>query len=1375
MRLDDPQSAAISMKNASKSPKKGKKRASRKRAPKVRAAATSRTATSRKAPSRTTTSRTAAPVDEQTPPIVGIGASAGGLEAFTELLHALPGNTGMAFVLVQHLEPKHESVLTTLLSRATKMPVREVRERMRVQPNHVYVIPANADLSLQDGMLHIVDRKAPAGRHLPIDSFLLSLAAAQGPRAIGVVLSGTASDGTAGLKAIKAAGGVTFAEEPESARFDGMPRSAIAAGCVDFVLTPARIARRLGRIARHPSLLPSPAEEKPDLPLPETEWARLFHILRTGSGVDFSLYKQSTIKRRVARRMDANKVEDLRAYLAILERSRQEVDALFEELLILVTSFFRDPAVFLALQRDVFPSLLSAKPAGEPIRVWVAGCSTGEEAYSIAIVLAEYLKNRVPVTPIQIFATDISEVAVEAARAGIYTEHQMKGVSGQRRKDFFTRVNGHYRVNENIREMCVFARHDLTRDPPFSKLDLLSCRNVLIYFGPDLQKRALAAFHYALKSHGGLLLGRTESLSAHLDLFSVVDRKNKFFTKNTTARASFHVAQPAQEHAAPDKLLEGGARRADLEKEADRIVWERYAHAGLVVNSDLQILHFRGDTSLYLRPAPGRATFQLMRMLREEMALEVRAALQKARRTGKAVRREGIEILQNRRVLEIGVEVRPLPVHEGDQRCFLILFEETGLRSEASVQPATERSKESTVRAKELLRLRAELARTREYVQTIIGEQETTNEELKTANEEALSSMEELQSTNEELETAKEELQSSNEELVTLNEQLQNRNTELAQLTDDLSNVLSGIDIPIVILGADRRIRRFTPPAEKLLGLIPGDVGRLISKLRIGVSLPDLDEVISAVAGNGLDVVREVQSDAGRWFLLRVLPFRTGEKKIEGVLMAFVDIQEIKEHQDALQREQKDRNFIAAILDAAKDLLVVVAGSDGRIVHFNRVCQQHTGYSLEEVRGRFGWDFLLLPQDVEPVKALFREIAGGKPIQREITWIAKDGQQRLISWSNSVVMNDGKVEAVIGTGIDVTEHQVARQRALESEATVRALLETAAQAILASGKDGRIVLANATAEKMYGYGRGEMLGQPLESLVPRRLRKQHEAHRAAWFADPRNRTMGARLDLRSLRKDGTEFPVEISLSYIDTHEGTLSVAFVSDITDRKKNEATLLQYQEQLRKLTASLLVGQESGNREVARELHDVFSQELAALGMEVSLLLKSADRGTPLAENLAEVGRKLGQLADDIHRTSRQLHPAILDELGLEAALREECERVAKQNGIPVAFDTAGLASPIPGPASLCLYRVAQEALRNINKHAGAVRVRVRLEGVLGGVHLRIEDFGDGFDLEEARRKGGLGLISMEERVRLVNGKLSIRSAPGNGTTVEVFVPVE
>ncbi|MGA2717006.1 MAG: chemotaxis protein CheB, partial [Bryobacteraceae bacterium] len=1020
-------------------------------------------------------------------PIVGVGASAGGLEALTELLTALPLDTGMAFVLVQHLEAEHESMLTELLSKVTQMPVIEVRQGTRVESNHVYVIRANTDLSLAGGVLRTSSRKAAAGRHLPIDHFFRTLAEAQGHLAVGIVLSGTASDGTLGLKAIKAAGGITFAQEPKSAKFDGMPKSALLAGCVDFVLTPERIARELSQITFHSHAgLAHLEKEYPLVAAWDEDWMRIFKLLREASGVDFTFYKKSTISRRIARRMALKKVEQLSEYLKVLEGDRKELDALYRDLLIQVTSFFRDPDVFRMLRNKILPQLLARKPAGDPIRIWVPGCSSGEEAYSIAICLLENLGDRAASTPIQIFASDLNEQAVDKARAGLYPKEALKKVSRERVRRFFSEVNKkNYQIKSAVRELCIFARHDLASDPPFSRMDLISCRNVLIYLEPVLQKRILASLRYALRDGGFLLLGKSETLGGFPD-FRIADRKNKFFAKVASAPA-FEAGPVAFE-----KPTHQGKRYIedtpgfDLEKEADRIIWERSQHAGIVVNKDLQILHFRGDTSPYLRPIPGKATFQLLRMLREELVLELRVAINKARKTGASVRKDAVRVKRDGDLHLVNIEVRPLPARRAGDRYFLILFEDaihpTGHPTEGPAKPAAVGRGRNDARDRELADVKNDLARTRDYLQAIIQEHETTNEELKAANEEAQSSMEELHSTNEELETAKEELQSTNEELVTLNEQLQKRNTELAHLSDELSNVLAGVDIPILILGGDLRIRRFTPPAEKLLRLLPGDIGRPIGHIRIGIHLPDLDESISHVIQGLGDVWREVQAEDGRWYSVRIHPFLTAERKIDGVLMAFVDVNDLRQSRETSEREQK---LITAILDAARDLLVIVLDGEGRVLQFNRAAQELTGYSLEEVKGKALWDFLPSPEEVAQVKSGIEKVLRGGEAHGETHWLTKQGQRRLVAWSNTVAVRDGgTVDYVIRTGTDVTEREAAQEQVRDSDAAVRTLLETAPDAVLAHDAEGRILFVNAAAETVFGYKRRELIGQPLAMLLP---------------------------------------------------------------------------------------------------------------------------------------------------------------------------------------------------------------------------------------------------------------------------------------------------
>src|SRR5438552_8296843 len=717
----------------------------------------------------------ATPPSKHAFPIVGFGASAGGLEAFSELLSNLPVEPTMAFVLIQHLDPKHPSILSDILSRTTRMSVVEAKHGMRVEPGHVYVMPPNARMTIAGEVLHLGPRSDDRGPQLPIDHFLRSLAEDLGSRAIGVILSGSASDGALGLKAIKAEGGTTFAEAPQSAKFDSMPRSAVASGAVDFVLPPKAIAQELTRIGRHPYLGQTRAAPSPEAPASGPDaFDEILRKLREKSGIDFMLYRQTTIRRRIARRMMIHGLDTLEGYLGYLEAHPSQVHALYNDLLVNVTRFFRDPEAFRVLQRSVFPRILKQRPADAPIRVWAPGCSTGEEAYSLAIVLLESLGDADGIVPIQLFGSDVSETAVVKARAGIYPDNIELDVAGARLRRFFVKVDGQHQVRKAVRELCVFARHNLATDPPFSKMDLIVCRNVLIYLEPALQKRVLSIFHYALKDPGFLMLGVAETVGPLADFFSVVDKKYRVYAKKPTSRR-FDLGLTSLEQRLEKigigrtarRTGEAGGGPSDLLQEVDRILLSKYPPAGVLVNEAKQILQFRGHTSPYLEPAPGQASLNLLKMAREGLLMELRVAIDKARKQNAPVRRERLSIKQDGGFAHVTLEVIPMrgPARE---RNYLVLFERVppsmpgGPASRATLRPRR------MAKAPQNENLREELASTKEFLQSIIQEREAANEELQAANEELQSSNEELQSTNEELETAKEELQSVNEELTTV-------------------------------------------------------------------------------------------------------------------------------------------------------------------------------------------------------------------------------------------------------------------------------------------------------------------------------------------------------------------------------------------------------------------------------------------------------------------------------------------------------------------------------------------------------------------------------------------------------------------------------
>ncbi|OWK43133.1 chemotaxis protein CheB [Fimbriiglobus ruber] len=879
-------------------------------------------------------------------PIVGIGASAGGLDAFKQLLQALPADTGAAFVLVQHLAPTHVSMLADILARSTTMPVVEVKDEPRVTPNCVYVIPPNRTMVMIDGHLRLLPREEGRGQHRPVDAFLRSLAEQDSHQAVGVILSGTGTDGTFGLAAIKAEGGITFAQDG-TAQQDGMPKSAIAAGCVDFILPPDEIAAELARIGRHPYVTPDPPgplAAAGNEPLPSAAVGNVLQLLHKTTGVDFRNYRSTTLYRRITRRMLLHKLDGLDEYLRLLRSDAAEVQSLYRDILISVTAFFRDPQSIDALKTTVFPALLKGRTRNEPVRVWVLGCSTGEEAYSIAIAIAECVADRGTQVPAQIFATDLNEHGIAKARAGLYAKNIVQDVSPERLARFFVETDAGYQVVKSVRDACVFARQNVLSDPPFSRMDLITCRNLLIYMEPVLQRQILPLFHYALKPNGYLWLGSSETVGTFTDLFGVNDSRHKIFHKKG-AQTQLHLTTPLTTPVWPSRAGRveppPGERRgatADAQKEADRFALAKYSPPGVLVNSDLEVLQFRGDTGPYLTQPPGKPSLNLLKMTREGLTMGLRTLVQKVLEDGTTGRHEGLRVKSDGATREVNLQVVPLR-GEGAAGCFLVLFEPVGgpTRDVSAITPA---APEAADAEREIARLVHELSATREYMQSLGEQQEASNEELQSANEEIQSANEELQSINEELQTSKEEIQSSNEELTTVNEEMIHRNEQLGRANGDLINFLSSTHLALVTLGPDLCVRRFTPQAEKMLNLTTAAVGRPIGDLDLPIDYPELARELAVVINTARIVEQEVRDRNGRWFSMRLRPYRTPDNHIDGAVLVFVDITVQKRAEDALREadRRKDeflamlahelRNPLAPLMSSV-ELLRLAAGGEG--------------------------------------------------------------------------------------------------------------------------------------------------------------------------------------------------------------------------------------------------------------------------------------------------------------------------------------------------------------------------------------------------------------------------------------------------------------
>jgi two-component system, chemotaxis family, CheB/CheR fusion protein len=989
-------------------------------------------------------------------PIVGVGASAGGLEAFRQLLAHVPADSGLALVLVQHLEATRASLLSDALAPSTAMKVTQAQDGVRVEPNRVYVIPPGVQMALEGNVLRLSpldeDQRRP---HLPIDFFLSSLAAERGRQAIGVVLSGTASDGTAGLTSIRASGGITFAQEPRSARFAEMPQRAVDAGAVDFCLPLPALGAELARLASHPYL--ARGEPVPPTPAGTATLAKVLGLVRATTGVDFSEHKAATLVRRLARRMAVCRARDLAAYLELLRHDPAEIRALHEDLLIKVTSFFRDPEAFEALGALALPEILKHKAAGQPVRAWVVGCATGEEVYSLAIAILEHLGEVPAAHPVVIFGSDLSEQAIETARAGLYPDAAVRGLGEERLARFFVRTERGWRVSQAVRELCVFVRHDVARDPPFSKLDLLSCRNVLIYFGPALQRRVLEAAHYALGQPGFLLLGGAESATGVPRWFAPTGPGGQLFRRRA-GPSTFRFAPRAGTFPfARAPAPAGGGSPADgaLADQVDELVLARYGPPGVLVNERLDVIQFRGRTGPWLEPPQGEPQSQLLKMARPGLAGPLRIALAQARKTGAPVRRERVPVEGAGDGRACDLVVLPVKPGQSGEPAFLVLFE---ARPPEAPPPGRARGQRARLAAVTRGTLEEELASTKEHLAALLEEHGRGNDALASANDELTSANEELQSLNEELETAKEEVQATNEELTTVNEELHGRNQELQLVNADVLNLLEAVELPILMLDEGRRLRRFTRKAASFLGLAPADVGRRITDLDLPLRAPDLEAWITRAMAEKTLVEAEVHDRADRWHRLQIRPHRTAEGLADGAILSLADIDELRQ-EVVLARWARD--YARSIVEAVQLPLVVLDGGL-RVLSANAAYHQLFQERAGDAEGRGFFELGAGAWNAPGLRQAVDTLAGGEgpfqevELEREFPGLGR----RAVRLSGSAIPAPAGAPLILLAIEDVT-----RQRDVASHrAELLALSEEARRRAEAADRAKDLFLANLSHE-----------------------------------------------------------------------------------------------------------------------------------------------------------------------------------------------------------------------------------------------------------------------------------------------------------------------
>ncbi|HEX6625630.1 MAG TPA: PAS domain S-box protein, partial [Pyrinomonadaceae bacterium] len=1326
-------------------------------------------------------------------PIVGMGASAGGITAFKEFFERVPADSGMAYVVILHLSPEHDSKLAEVLQASAAIPVAQVVESIKIEPNHVYVIPPNKSLSMDDGVLTLSEIKGYEERRAPVDIFFRTLATEHTTRAVAVILSGTGANGSMGVKRVKEMGGIILVQDPREAEYSDMPRNSMATGLVDYVLPVAEIPARIIAYKENLEEVRITAEV-PERPETDEQALRdIFTQLRVRTRHDFSNYKRATVMRRLQRRINVHDLTGLPDYARFMREHNDEAQALLKDLLISVTNFFRDPEAFRSVEQKIIPQLFEGKGADDYVRVWVAGCATGEEAYSLTMLLLDYAAKLTAPPSIQVFATDIDEQAVSIARDGFYTDTDVADVPPERLRRYFTKETDGYRVRREMRETVLFASHNLIKDPPFSHLDMASCRNLLIYLNRTAQERVMQVIHFALNPGGFLFLGTSESVEGAGDLFVTVDKDAHVYQGRVVSprmalplpdmSPSVPTGQRARvEHTSEPRAREERLTYSDLHH---RLI-EQYGAPSVVVNEEYTIVHLSERAGRYLQFAGGDASLNLLKVIRPELRLELRTALYQAAQNRTNVEARGIVARLDDHTQTVNLMVRPVLREDDTARgFFLVLFEESPADADAESAPAV--AEVVTPVEPAMLHLEEELLRVKAQLRSNVEQYETQAEEMKASNEELQAMNEELRSSTEELETSKEELQSLNEELHTVNQELKVKIEELSHANNDFRNLMFSTDIGTVFLDRSLHIKLFTPRARDIFKLIPADVGRPLSDISSNFPHDGLLADIETVLDRLQSVEREVGTRDGRFYLMRVVPYRTAEDRIEGVVLNFVDITQ-------LRRAEEARFFLASIVESSQDSIITV-NFDGIITSWNRAAETLYGYAAAEAMGK-PLTMLTLPEDLKEVLANADKVKHSETVEiYDTIRVNKDGRQMNLEVMLSPVRDAaGRVVGVSTIARDVTDRRRAEEALRESEERLRLLVESVKDyAILTLDAERRVTSWNTGAERIFGYAESEIIGQSGDILFTPEDREQGIPEKEAATA----RVAGRAADERwHIRKDGMPFYASGVLVPLSGggRQGFAKIA--RDLTEQKRaeeelrhahdalegrvrertaelidlNETLLTEVKERTaaeehaRQLMRQIVTAQEDERRSVARDLHDHLGQQLTGLRIKLENHKQSCGNDPSHRAEVEQIQAIAERLDADVDFLSWELRPASLDELGLAAALANFVQEWSEHFDIPAEFHTMGLdRQRLPPEIEINLYRIAQEALNNVSKHAGAKGVGVLLERRNQHVALIVEDDGKGFEPDMAAKPDGkrIGLHNMRERAAFVGGMLKIESA--------------
>jgi two-component system, chemotaxis family, CheB/CheR fusion protein len=1307
--------------------------------------------------------------------VVGLGASAGGIGVLKEFFRHVPATTGNAYVVILHLSPEHESLLSEILQTVASIPVAQVTERVRLEPDHAYVIAPNKSLSVTDGHLNVSDVISFEARRAPVDIFFRTLAEAKDAHAVCVVLSGTGPNGSMGLKRVKERGGIAIAQDPGEAEFSDMPRNALATGLVDYVLPVRDIPIKIQSYQKRLQQLPSagPSDEPPT---DEQIVREILAAVRDQTGHDFVQYKRGTVLRRMHRRMSVHELSDLPAYRQYVGKHPDEASALLRDLLISVTHFFRDPEAWAALESTVMPRLLEGRRSDDIIRVWVPGCATGEEAYSMAMALSDAVATLGGPLRFQVFATDIDAEAIAVARAGLYTNSDVADVPPERLRRFFVREGEDYRVRRELRDGLLFTVHNILRDPPFSVVDLVSCRNLLIYLNRMAQDRVMDLLHFSLRPGGYLFLGASELVTSLDELFSVVDKDHRIARSRTVPRrfAAFSrdlsgIAGVPTAPAPAREEVTAPVHQLLHPLEIHQRLLEEYGPPSIVIDEEYDIVHMSPHAGKYLHFPSGEASTNLLTLIRPELRVELRGAVYQALQQRTNVEAAGLALSGDGLPPRVNLRVRPV-LNEAGQGLLLVLIEKAERVEGHTPAGETIRPIEPAVRQleEELTRLRAKLrAATQQY--------ESQYEEFNASNEELQAMNEELRSAGEELETSKEELQSVNEELTTVNQELKIKIEELGQANDDFRNLMNSTDIATIFLDRALRVRQFTPRATEIFNLRPADLGRPLLDLKHHLAYDDLLSDMEEVLTRLQIVEREVEGQGKTWFAMRVLPYRTSDDRLDGVVLTFVDITSRREAIGSLQAAHAQLGLAQQASQSALWERDLVTGAErwSPEMYQLRGLERPEGPSvlIEHERG-------IHPDDRERVKAAFDDVVrqqqqaewniefriGGGGGSAPIRWIAERGK---------VQYDRGRAVRILGIDFDVTH----RKAADAAQARLASIVGLSHDAIVSFDFQRCIVSWNQGAEEMFGFTAAEAIGRDLSSIMLPEAGRERESI----FQDIEAGRPVHDFATRAHKKSGVDIDVSVSASPVMDQAGNLigGSVIIRDVSALTEADRVMRQHTADLEQRgaerTRDLIVTQEEERRRIARDLHDHFGQQLTALRLSLAVCKERASGDETLQQQLAKAESVATRLDADVEFLAWELRPSQLDK-GLVTAIDTYAREWSNHFRVAIDIHTSQLdEGRLPPQAALSLYRITQEALNNVAKHGQATRVAVILEQRDERAVLVIEDNGRGFDV--ARMNAGdqrLGLAGMRERAALVSGTTDIESAPGKGTAVIVQVPL-